>query len=115
MNKPAQIRLIYAELRRSLPDVAGGELLKIAHLFLRAYSEHPDDLSEFGLESEGRPFLTRPVDEAMSDGGWKILAFERERFTAVDRRTARDSARFNSLLRSFLGPEWQHFKLTGQL
>lgn len=116
MRKPAQIRAIYAELRQMLGEEApAGDLLKIAHLFLRAYSDTPDELREFGVAGESRPFLTLPVDEAMSDGGWRILTFERERSTFLDLRDPVAMAKFEPLLSKYLGPEWQHFRLTGQL
>lgn len=96
-------------------EAPAGDLLKIAHLFLRAYSDTPDELREFGVAGESRPFLTLPVDEAMSDGGWRILTFERERSAFLDLRDPVAMAKFEPLLSKYLGPEWQHFKLTGQL
>jgi len=116
MRKPGQIRVIYAELRQMLGDeVAAGDLLKIANLFLRAYSDPPDELKEFGVAGDSRPFLTLPVDEAMSDGGWRILSFERDRSWFLDLRDPIELAKFEPLLSKHLGPEWQHFRLTGQL
>lgn len=116
MRKSAQVRAVYAELRQMLGDEASaGDVLKLAHIFLRAYSDPPDEMREFGVAGESRPFLTLPVDDAMSDGGWRVLIFERERSAFLDRRDPIDMARFEPLLTKYLGPEWLQYRLTGQL
>lgn len=116
-RKPAQIRLIYAQLRRMMGDeVPAGDLIRIAHLFLRAYSDAPlDELKEFGVAGESRALHTLAVDEAMSDGGWQVLAFEHTRAGGSRALELLDVCYLDSLLIRFLGSEWRHHRLTGQL
>ena len=70
MRKPGLVRAVYAELRLKLGDAhASGDLLKMASLLVSAYHDPLDELAEFGVAHEGRPFSSLPVDEAMADGG----------------------------------------------
>lgn len=109
MRKPAAIRALYAELRQMLgDDVSSSDVLKIAHHFLRAYTDAPDEMAEFGVAEEGRPFATLPVDEAMNDGGWRVLNFEiRRQSSLTDRGDPLDLARLVPILNRYLGPEWR--------
>jgi len=111
MQRPALLRAIYAELRLSLgAEPPGGDLLRLAHLIVLAADDVEQDESD-GRSGGSQPFFTWPVDDAMSDGGWRILAFEKDAFSLEDR--GRDIA-FNTrlLIEKYLGPEWQHPKLT---
>jgi hypothetical protein len=116
MNKPALIRAIFAELRYSLgPDVPAGDLIRLANLILRAHTEDKDGLDEFGRPSEGQSLGALEVDKAMSDGGWRILAYEaqpREYFDDIDQGLL---GAIRPLIEKYLGPEWQHQQITGQL
>lgn len=109
MRKPALIRALYAELRQMLGDeVSSGDVLKIAHHFLRAYTDAPDELAEFGVAEDGRAFASLPVDEAMKDGGWRVLSFENRRQSSwADRGDPLDLARLVPVLNRYLGPEWR--------
>jgi hypothetical protein len=116
MRKPALIRAVYAELRAMLGDEHSAvDLLKMAHLMVSAYADPLDELAEFGVAREGgRAFVALPVDEAMSDGGWQILSFERKRHGSwADRRNPLEMVKLNSILRGYLGPEWQHVDWIG--
>lgn len=116
MRKPDLIRAIYAELRRSVTsDVSDGDLLRLAHLIVRSQLEETDLLAEFGRVVAGRSFWSAPVDEAMSDGGWRILEFEGRTTSARDDPDAGERRILRSLIQSFLGPEWQHHQWNGPL
>lgn len=116
MQKPALIRAIFAELRASLgPDVPAGDLIRLAHLIVRAHTEEQDELAEFGRQGESRSLVSLAVDVAMADGGWRILEFEahkREYLDDVDRERV---CVIKPLIQKYLGPEWQQQQLTGQL
>jgi hypothetical protein len=108
MRKPVQIRTIFAELRRAAgPSVASGDLVRLAHLILRAYNTPVDDEEQFGRAVESRAFISLPVDEAMKDGGWRILEFELERSIGPDEIDADELANLRRYIERFLGPEWQ--------
>lgn len=114
MRKPALIRVLYSELRQMLgSEVPDGDVLKLAHHFLRAYGDAPDELAEFGVAHEGRPFSSLPVDEAMSDGGWRVLHFERRGSSWIDRRDPLELARLVPILDRYLGSAWQHYDWIG--
>ena len=86
MNRPAQIRAIFAELRSALGEsYSDRELLKLAHSIILAYAaagKVDDDVVE-AIKS-GRSFFATPLDEAMEDGGWRVLDFEDRRGTAFE-------------------------------
>lgn len=111
MQRPALIRAVYAELRASLgAEAPGGDLLRLANLIVLAMAEaaEQDDLDE---ESASRAFITLPVDDAMSDGGWRILAHEKGLGPLEDiGRNSGISLRL--ILNRILGPEWRHPELT---
>ena len=115
MRKPGLVRAVYAELRAMLGDThASGDLLKMASLLVSAYQDPLDELAEFGVAHEGRPFSSLPVDEAMGDGGWRILYFESKRHDSW--RDVRDPvmvSRLTAILNRRLGPEWQHYDWIG--
>lgn len=108
MRRSTQLKLIFEELRRAAgPDAAAGDLLRLAHLVLRAYTFEPTHDDDFGHERDTRSFVSLPVDEAMQDGGWKILSFESSRAAGGSETDASDSAVLYRHIAHFLGPEWQ--------
>lgn len=114
MRKPALVRALYVELRQMLgPEVADGDVLKLAHHFLQAYGDAPYQLNEFGVAHEGRPFSSLPVDEAMNDGGWRILFHERRSSSWTDRRDPVELATLTPILDRLLGPAWQQHDWIG--
>jgi hypothetical protein len=116
MRKPALVRTIYAELRSSLGNEASaGDLLRLAHLIVRAHTEQIDELADFGRPGDGRSFATLPVDDAMRDGGWRILSFEAHRLEYLDDVDVGFIAALRPLVERYLGPEWQQQLLVGQL
>ena len=113
MQKPALVRSIYAEIRRGMPDLAAGEALELAHRFLRAYTTDPDQLKGFGQEAETRSIARLPLDEAWSDGGWRVLDYELHRSAEVEDLESDELAELLPLIAKYLGPEWQQHLLTG--
>ncbi len=108
MRKPDQIRAIFAELRATLgPEVPAADLLKIAVIILRSYYSEEDELAGFGRPGQARSFISMPVDEALVDGGWRVLEFERDAETACFDRDEPDSE-LHSLVARFLGPGWEY-------
>ncbi len=111
MRKPALIRALYAELRQMLgSEVADGDVLKLAHHFVRAYGDAPYQLSEFGVAHDSRPFSSLPVDEAMADGGWRVLYHERRVTSWIDlREKSLELAKLAPVLDRYLGSAWQQY------
>jgi len=119
MRRPALLRAIFQELRFSLgPTASAGEVLKLAHLVLKAYvADSTTGEWDPGYEHNrgSKPFASLPVDLAMSDGGWRILEFESENSRFLQDRDISQITRLRPLIEKYLGPEWQHQSLTGQL
>jgi hypothetical protein len=116
MQKPALLRAIYSELRSSLgPEVPGSELIRLAYLVWRAYAADLSDVGDDGQPRKSRSLLSLPVDEAMNDGGWRILDFETKSLPSSDERDIPEFIEIRPLIEKYLGPEWQHLSLTGQL
>jgi hypothetical protein len=79
MNRSLQLRLIYAELRFALGNrVSARILLNCANSIIEICRsdrvERSDDQSEVK-----QPFINWPLDRAIADGGWRVLACERGR------------------------------------
>jgi hypothetical protein len=69
------LQFVYAELRAALGvRVAGGDILRLALLVCEALDEDDGDYAPNPRDSRSTMLL--PVDEAMSDGGWKVLILE---------------------------------------
>ena len=78
MQRPAQIRAIFAELRAALGQEAHArDLLQLAHLILRAH-EAPSAEEDIVVPIGRTPLFALPLDIAMEDGGWRVLNFECE-------------------------------------
>lgn len=108
MQKSAQLRQVYQEIRRVVgTTVAAIDIARLAHLILRSYHEEEDEVDEDGLPADSRAFLYLPVDEAMKDGGWKVLLFEMRASADTDRLDPVATTMLNRQLERFLGPEWQ--------
>lgn len=116
MQKPALLRTIYAELRATLGnEVPGGDLVKLAHMILRAYTE--ENFEDDGLREprEPRALMTLPVDVAIRDGGWRLVRFENSQQYSFDNIEPAHFARLRPILEKYLGPTWQHPDLTRHL
>lgn len=116
MQKPALLRAIFAELRAGLgPEVAARDILKLAHVILRSYTEELEDTADLNDKPGRLPFWAAPVDEAMRDGGWRILEYETAQRSSVDDLTSGETNLLRLMIERYLGPEWRHQTLQGQL
>lgn len=108
MHNPAKLRAIYAELRRAAgKDAVAADLLRLAHLLLKAYTLGDDiDVDEYGRPVDSRAFFALPIDEAMEDGGWRILNFESRRTYGIDEISPPEMSIITRALRRYLGSEW---------
>lgn len=108
MRNASMIRIIYAELRRAIGiEATAGDLLRLAHLIVKSYARELDDLDVFGRPRDSKTFFSLPVDEAMKDGGWRILDFEVRRSFGIDEMDSQDLAILEIHIKNFLGPQWQ--------
>lgn len=104
----ARLLAVLQELRRAAgPEVPVGELLRLAAHIAKAAVTERDELAGFGRPGESRAFASLPCDEAMEDGGWRVLAFERQRHCCVDILDADERKHLEARLEHVLGPEWQ--------
>jgi hypothetical protein len=116
MQRPALFRAIYTELRSTLgKDVPAADLMKLAATLIRGYAVETDGVEEDGRIGTSRQFGSLPVDEAMRDGGWRVLEFEVRHMYSSDDRDAGALSAFRPLIEKYLGPEWQHPLLTRPL
>jgi hypothetical protein len=80
MNRPQLVRSIYTELRQGAGDVANAaELLQAASVIAETLVVD-ERVGDRGMcfRTGGVPFDQWALDRAMSDGGWRILRYERE-------------------------------------
>lgn len=114
MREPLLVKLIYAELRETIgAELGKGAALRLAHLILEANKTYFAS-DELQVEPEvDLPFHARPVDEAMGDGGWKILNFEVPKTLQSETLpyTARTYQR--SRLKGLMGTEWRRHLAPG--
>lgn len=116
MQRPALFRAIYIELRSTLGrEVPAADVLKLAFELMRAYAIDQDGLPTDNRIGVSRQFVSLPVDEAMRDGGWRILDFEERQVYSKDDRDAGALTALRPLIEKYLGPEWQHPVLTRPL
>lgn len=108
MQTPALVRAIYAEIRNGLPDLPAGEALELAHRLYRAYASNPDELRPFGQEIASRSLAVLPLDEAISDGGWRVMEYEYHRAAEFDDLDTEALSAIRPIIEKYLGPEWQH-------
>ena len=77
MNRPQRVRQVYAELQRSVGDLATkSELLRAAADLVDVVDQRRLKGSKFSLRTGGQSFEQWPLDRAMADGGWRVLAHE---------------------------------------
>lgn len=102
MSRPRQVREIFFELRRTLgAQVSSRDLLELAAAVVERFHGDDDDGTN-GHESGAYPFDCRPVDVALADGGWRVMAWETRRgmaLTEEDSESRMLSSRLRSLMR----------------
>jgi len=109
MRRTATLRVIYSELR-SIPGIEApaGDLLRLAQLILDSHDPVSDEgLDVYGRPRESRTFFSLPIDEAMKDGGWRILDFEAHRNFVIDDLDFCDSEALRIGIERILGPQWR--------
>ena len=109
MQEPPLLRAIYAELRDSAgTEISAGDLLRLAHTILRAFkAEYIEGPEEPRYRQRDGEFHSMPVDEAMKDGGWKVLHFEGPGSPPRHDVAPEADMFLNHQLTKFLGHEWQ--------
>ena len=84
MNRPQKVNQIYLELRAELGDkIPAHELLRSAALLV-AVVKGDGPATGAVHHSPRATFDEKPLDEAMADGGWKILARESSWLHRID-------------------------------
>jgi hypothetical protein len=86
MNRPNQIRQVYAELRASLgPSVSAHIALELAESIVDLFSiDEEQGGPVFDIRIGGLPFHQWSVDVAMADGGWRLLGYELSQARAIE-------------------------------
>jgi hypothetical protein len=73
MRRSTKLMAVYAEIRKSLGATASPtEAMELAHHIIAAFS-NPEDGTRFDLRVGGVPFCMWGVDQAIADGGWRVL------------------------------------------
>jgi len=108
VKKSALVKAIYAEIRRSQPAIPAGEALDAAYRLLQLFRADPDLMRRFGREVDARSISDLPVDEAMRDGGWRIMEYEIRRAGDLEQLEHETLAALRGVIERYLGPEWQH-------
>lgn len=107
MQKSIRLRAIFAELRAAGVDAPARDLIRIANYILLTFSA---DAVDDDLESrpvDPRSLLALPIDQAMNDGGWRVLEFETRRQVEQDEPSPEARSLFLHCIRKVLGAEWQ--------
>lgn len=108
-DNQAKLLAALEELRRCVgPDVPVGQLLRLTAYISKVATTDQDELQGFGRPGEARALIALPLDDAMSDGGWRILAFERASECGVDRLDSDELEHLKPRPQWILRPEWQH-------
>jgi hypothetical protein len=101
VTRPDQLRRVFVELRAVLPDEPAWRLLKLAAYIVKAHREPESfDFEEF---VERSPFFALDVAQAIEDGGWKVLDFERRQGMSFGDEISDNHHRTESRLRNLLG------------
>lgn len=109
MNKSALLRRVYAELRDTIgPAASSGDVLRLAEIIVRAYTDETSTLVKVTDAVESRAFFRLAVDNAMRDGGWRVLEFELEANFGLDDPSSSDLMNIRKALQKYIGPEWRH-------
>lgn len=114
MQKSTRIRVIFRELRQIVGnDVPASDLVRLANFILRSQTEATQERDEFGRPSDKTAFFRLPIDEAMRDGGWRILAYEQEQLDDIDLYSVKKALLVRAYVSKYLGAEWRQEIQTG--
>jgi hypothetical protein len=108
MRRSEKLKEIYAELRATGIEAPASDLIRIAHIILRAYSGEDEATDEFGRPREGRSLADLPVDKAMEDGGWRVLEHEERRSNNIDDLDPERLESFRHQAKKVTGTQWHH-------
>jgi hypothetical protein len=108
MRKSDKLREIYAELRSTGIEAPASDMIRLAHIILRAYGVDDDDVDEFGRPRDGRSIVRMPVDEAMTDGGWRVLEYEARRNGSIDDLEPDQVEGFRRQAQRLSGAQWHY-------
>jgi hypothetical protein len=101
VTRPDQLRKVFALLCAEFPDEPVWQLLQLAYYILKAHREPETyDFDEGGGRS---PFFALDVTEALKDGGWKVLDFERRQGMSFGDEMSDSHDRAQSRLRRLIG------------
>lgn len=117
MLKRDIVKAVYGELRASSAGtgVAAIDLLRLAQHIVKVYTDPDSAYEESERVVEFRGFHQLSVDEAMRDGGWRVLEFETPGMNMYGDASITDITLRRYRIERFLGPEWRHPPLMGQL
>lgn len=108
MRKSDQLVAIYEELKHAVGQtVPAGDLIRLANIILKSYSFEPPENNSLTPYSESRGLHSLPVDDAMNDGGWRVMFFERGQFSDTSLIDAAGFQEMRHKLDFYLGSEWQ--------
>lgn len=109
MNKPQLLRRVYAEIRDTIgPAAPAGDVLRLAQLIVKAYTDETSTLTKVKEAVESRAFFRLEVDNAMRGGGWRVLEFENSSTFVLDDPTSSDITNLRAALSNYIGPEWRN-------
>lgn len=108
MRKVDKLREIYAELRAAGLEAPASDLIKLASIILHAYGSDDYEIDAFGVPREGRSLIRMPLDQAMGDGGWRVLEFEARRGRCIDDIEVEELAALRQTARKVFGPQWHY-------
>lgn len=78
MNKPKKVREVFAELQRVYGgDIASHDLLECASLIVEATEDSIME-TRVTLRNGRTPFAELPIDEVMTNWGWRVVNQEYE-------------------------------------
>lgn len=105
MRRSQVVKTIFWELRAAGVEGSAKDVLRLAHFIVQSHAGEVGRLDDFGRVVDSRALPHLPVDLVMSDGGWRLLEFERSRAVDHDPDAAeRYSTR--SRVRKLIGSLW---------
>jgi hypothetical protein len=76
MNRSQKVKKIYTVLRNAPGSkISSKQALTVAARLVEVYDDR-SDLTGFSLDGGRRSFVEYDIDEAMADGGWRVLQKE---------------------------------------
>ena len=83
MNRPTRIRTLYNEIRETLgSEISSKEALQLAAHLVDIVDDR-DALTGADVRKQRATFEELPIDQAIADGGWKVLNRENEVINAA--------------------------------